>query len=92
MQINSQQKTTQRRKYPPYTNIIFERYYVMPGNIKRPAAIQGNTNPSSSTTLPAPTIDLTTKNQGTYNCLLFSKWITLYTTIQWQYYRISTAV
>jgi len=37
----------------------------------------GNTNSSTLTTIPAPAIDLTTKNQGDTQLLAFQQWITL---------------
>src|SRR5260370_34580287 len=37
----------------------------------------GNTNSSTSTTIPAPAIDLITKNQGDTQLLAFQQWITL---------------
>ena len=37
----------------------------------------GNTSPGTSTTIPAPAIDLTTKNQGDTQLLAFQQWITL---------------
>jgi hypothetical protein len=37
----------------------------------------GSTNSSNSTTVPTPTIDLTSKNQGDMQLLAFQQWITL---------------
>jgi hypothetical protein len=77
MQINSQQKQHKGENTRHIPTLFLSAIMLCLVILSACGSNSGNTNSSSSTTLPAPTIDLTTKNQGDIQLLAFQQWITL---------------
>src|SRR5713226_9361396 len=77
MQINSQQKQHKGENTRHIPTLILSAILLCLVVVSACGTNSGNTSSSGSTTLPAPTIDLTTKNQGDIQLLAFQQWITL---------------
>ncbi|HWZ17827.1 MAG TPA: L,D-transpeptidase [Ktedonobacteraceae bacterium] len=77
MQINIHQNQHKREPTHHIPTILISTLTLCLILLSACANNTGNTNSSTLTTIPAPAIDLTTKNQGDTQLLAFQQWITL---------------
>jgi hypothetical protein len=77
MHINIHQNQRKREPTTRITSILLSALTVFLISLSACGNISGNTNSSISTTIPTPTVDLTTKNQGDIQLLAFQQWIAL---------------
>jgi hypothetical protein len=77
MQINSQQKQHNGENTRHIPTLFLSTIMLCLVVLSACGTNSGTTNSSISTTLPAPTIDITTKNQGDLQLSAFQQWISL---------------